>query len=274
MQASDMLFAVGDGAQLGRFTIIDSKALGAGSYGTVIKVEDRHTRRVYAAKIFMHGKADCQHELKVYASLAKSPHETSLSIFGAHADKAFSWIVLPWIPGTLAGGVSPALADAKLFGVANQIRAGVRHLHSIGWLHMDIKPHNVLYDSRMLHVWLCDFSLCEPRPYKHAQGGPTTWCTAQYRPPELWCKPCWHFVTPEVDAWSIGCTVFEAGHARLFPEEDPKAVIRDESKVRERTRVAPRACLVLTRVLCCQNPRHRWRLTEPFPWPGLMEATV
>ena len=97
IQARDMhfaLFAVGDGAHLGRFTVVDSKALGAGSYGTVIKVEDRHTRRIYAAKIFMHG-TDCQQELKVYASLAKSSHETSVSIFGAHADRAFSWIVLP-----------------------------------------------------------------------------------------------------------------------------------------------------------------------------------
>ena len=36
-------------------------------------------------------------------------------------------------------------------------------------------------------------------------------CTDQYRPPELLRVPCAHCLSPQVDSWGLGCTVFEAG---------------------------------------------------------------
>ncbi len=38
--------------RLGRFTVVDATRLGCGAYGSVVKVEDQHTRRLYAAKVF------------------------------------------------------------------------------------------------------------------------------------------------------------------------------------------------------------------------------
>ncbi len=44
--------------RLGRFTVVDATRLGCGTYGSVVKVEDQHTRRLYAAKVFLNGEED------------------------------------------------------------------------------------------------------------------------------------------------------------------------------------------------------------------------
>ena len=148
------------------------------------------------------------------SSLAGSGHEASLSVLGSHANKAMSWLVLPWCPGSLSHHLRRAapLDDEVLCGVANQVRAGVHHLHTLGWLHLDLKPANILYDSRTRHASICDFSISERYPLLHAVAQSRgTWCTEQYRPPELLRVPCAHYLSPHVDSWVLGCTVFEAG---------------------------------------------------------------
>ena len=53
-------------------------AWGVVRMGSVAKVEDQHTRRLYAAKVFLEGEEDCRHELEVYSCLAGSGHEAFL----------------------------------------------------------------------------------------------------------------------------------------------------------------------------------------------------
>ena len=211
---------------LGRFTVVNASLLGSGSFGTVVKVEDNHTRRLYAAKVFMHNGDDCARELRVYERLARAPHEAFLPLLGVHTSKAISWFVLPWCPGSLAHylrNVGP-LDTPIAYGVTSQLRVGLHHLHSVGWLHLDVKPGNVLYDPRTRHASLCDFSISEQYPLRPEIARSTAvWCTDPFRPPELFRTHSGQYLSPAVDTWSLGCTAFEAGCCkRLFTQVDAK----------------------------------------------------
>ena len=269
------------GVRLGRFIVVDATRLGCGAYGSVVKVEDQHTRQLYAAKVFLNGEEDCRHELEVYSSLAGSGHEAFLSVLGSHANKAMSWLVLPWCPGSLSHHLRRAapLGDEVLCGVANQVRAGVHHLHTLGWLHLDPKPANILYDSRTRHASICDFSISERYPLLHAVAQSRgTWCTEQYRPPELFRVPCAHYLSPQVDSWGLGCTVFEAGCGkRLFPEGDSPAMMAAMASVRTaglylRMRGSSPVCAAFASVMCRMEPAQRWKLAHPFPGVADMAA--
>ncbi len=267
--------------RLGRFTVVDATRLGCGAYGSVVKVEDQHTRRLYAAKVFLEGEEDCRHELEVYSCLAGSGHEAFLPLLGAHASRAMSWLVLPWCPGSLSHHLRRAapLDDEVLCGVANQVRAGVHHLHTVGWLHLDLKPASILYDSRTRHASICDFSISERHPLLPAVAQSRgTWCTEQYRPPELLRVPCAHYLSPQVDSWGLGCTVFEAGCGkRLFPEGDSPAMKAAMASVSTaglylRMRGSSPVCAAFASVMCRMEPAQRWKLAHPFPGVADMAA--
>ena len=272
--ASDVREALKGGSmgsvRLGRFTVVDAPRLGCGSFGSVVKVEDQHTRRLYAAKIFLNGDADCRNELEVYACLATSGHQAFLPLLGAHVSPALSWLVLPWWPGSLSRHLrrGAPLEDTVLYGVANQVRAGVHHLHTVGWLHLDLKPGNFLYDPRTRHTAICDFSISERHPVTPKvalRGG--TWCTEPYRPPELFRQQCGKYLGPRVDAWSLGCAIFEMGSGKRLFDGDVKEAIAESI----RGGVSPclagvsRPCAALTAVLCRVVPAQRWDLRLPFP---------
>ena len=137
-------------------------------------MEDQHARQLYAARVFLNGEEDCRHELEVYSCLAGSGHEAFLSavlsVRGSHANKVMSWLVLPWCSGSRSHYLRRAapLGDEVLCGVANQVRAGVHHLHTLGWLHLDLKPASILYDSRTRHASIYDLSISERYPLLHA----------------------------------------------------------------------------------------------------------
>ena len=258
---------------LGRFAVLDASLLGSGSFGTVVKVEDTHTRRLYAAKVFVvDGGRDCQRELQVYHSLADAPHPAFLPLLGAHKSRSVSWFVLPWCTGSLAHYVrtTETLSKQMTYGVANQLRIGLQHLHSIGWLHMDVTPGNVLYDPRTRHASLCDFSISERYPVRpEVATSMKTWVTEPYRPPELFRTQSGMHLSAAVDTWSLGCTVFEVGcGTRLFSGDARavrSAIVSFGTIEPPKTwHDAPMWCQQLIAVMCRAVPAQRWKLRCPF----------
>ena len=267
----------GGSVMLGRFAVVNASLLGSGSFGTVVKVEDRHTCRLYAAKVFTHGGDDCARELKVYERLAQAPHEAFLPLLGAHTSKAISWFVLPWCPGSLAhhlrNGVP--LDRPVAYGVTNQLRVGLQHLHSIGWLHLDLKPGNVLYDPRTRHASLCDFSISEQYPLRpEVVRSAATWCTDPFRPPELFRAHCGQHLSPAVDTWSLGCTAFEAACGkRLFSHRAAITAVCSSSAVLPPVwHDSQPWCRALTMLMLRPLPAQRWQLRYPFPPLACLQA--
>ena len=94
-----------------------------------------------------------------------------------------------------------------------QLATGVSYMHSVGIIHRDIKPRNLLLNSDC-SLKICDFGLA-----RLARGNPrmTNYvCTRWYRAPEILCDSTSY--DSKVDIFSMGCVLGEiVGRRPLLP---------------------------------------------------------
>ncbi len=112
--------------------------------------------------------------------------------------------------------------DCRVYGA--QVIMAVDYLHSVGWLHRDIKPGNVLLMSDG-YVKLTDFGLAKYR--QHSPDGAWRCGTRGYMAPEV-ASGRQH--TRAMDVWSLGVTLYELmtrdlPFRRQPTLEDPQEVI-------------------------------------------------
>ena len=274
--------AVSPPAMLGEFELVDARRIGSGSYGTVVRVRHILTHRGYAAKIFLDGASSCEKEAAVYQALARCTprHEGFLPLLAMHMDNAMSWLIMPWCCGSLGHHLHSVrggpLSDEALWGFANQIRDALQHLHHVAhWLHLDVKPGNIMWDDRVQHAHLADFSIAEPWPVPSKHTLHRMYCTEAYRQPEMYRvgnTPV-HILQPCIDAWSLGCTIYEAQTGnRLFDVTRAKADVMDfvKSAATNASHLAgtPPCAREVLKSLLHPAPDSRWHLRVPFPRPA------
>ena len=216
---------------LGNYHIdITCAILGEGSYGTVMQAIDGGTGRVLAAKIFngRSGVQSSRREREVYTALEsiswKSARRLFLPLIEFQTSQATAWMVVPYVPsGSLAKQIRAhgVLKASDLDTCGIQLRDGLSYLHEVGFLHLDIKPQNILWLPQTRELLLVDFGMAEPVNRSLRSDMYDTYVTEPYRPPELWSVDVSNlnlFLTKAVDYWSYGCVVFEACCGKpLFP---------------------------------------------------------
>ncbi|KAG2488250.1 hypothetical protein HYH03_013240 [Edaphochlamys debaryana] len=229
------------------------RQLGEGGSTILYEAVHRPTGRVVLLKRFMdaHTDRECERELRVLASLPPHPNVVQLlSSFRSGSGRLY--MAFEHLRGDLEQemGRYPGhrLPPALLRAVAWQLLGALEHCHSHGVVHRDVKPSNVLIDTREgdggekgLVVKLRDFSLAqwlpgadpescglagrrEPAGVSEASeaalscGEPMSGYIGSrwYRAPELLMgEPC-HGAA--ADVWALGCTLAEAATGRtLFP---------------------------------------------------------
>jgi serine/threonine protein kinase len=102
-----------------------------------------------------------------------------------------------------------ALPPDEVQSITRQMLAALAHLHVCGYAHADVKPGNILYDSRTGEARLADLGLADRKFRQGSVRG-----TRDYLPPEtLLGAP----LGTARDLWSLGATVFELlTGAKLF----------------------------------------------------------
>jgi serine/threonine protein kinase len=103
------------------------------------------------------------------------------------------------------------LAPADIAQLGLQLGSAVAYLHRSGFLHLDLKPGNVVAEAG--RAKLIDLSLA--RPPGPAPAGIGTWC---YLAPE---QARGGMLGPAADVWGLGTVLFEA--ATLMPVFDEPA---------------------------------------------------
>ncbi|KAL0865336.1 hypothetical protein Bca101_044454 [Brassica carinata] len=186
--------------------------IGRGCFGAVSTAISKNDGEVFAVKSV--DLATClpaqleSLENEIYVLRSLEPHPHIVRFLGDGVSKegttTFRNLHLEYLP---EGDVAKNAVDETLLRRYTAcLVSALRHVHSEGYVHCDVKARNVLVISRSSGVKLADFGSAIRASRQTA--------TAQITPrgSPLWMAPeviRGEYQGPESDVWSLGCTVIE-----------------------------------------------------------------
>ena len=201
---------------------VKQNQIGYGSYGSVFKVKDVKTNKIYAAKIsnktvknsLKDQKDSIKREFKI---LVKLNHPAILKFYGYspvnHNNKRKPVIIIEYGQTSLyqvlkmeSFSVAPDGWDlTKKLSVIYGIASGMKYLHSLNIIHRDLKPSNIILDEHLFPK-ISDFGLSKIKGHKSVDPGNKYKGTPAYIPPETWQH---HIYSKAGDVYSFGLIVYE-----------------------------------------------------------------
>ncbi|XP_052395064.1 serine/threonine-protein kinase 38 isoform X1 [Carassius gibelio] len=222
------------------------KVIGRGAFGEVRLVQKKDTGHVYAMKILrkadMLQKEQVGHIRAERDILVQADSLWVVKMFYSFQDKLNLYLLMEFLPGgdmmTLLMKKDTLTEEETQFYIAETVLA-IDFIHQLGFIHRDIKPDNLLLDSKG-HVKLSDFGLCTGlkkahrtefyRNLKHSQSNDLTFQHMNSkRKAETWKRNRRQlafstvgtpdYIAPEVfmqtgynklcDWWSLGVIMYE-----------------------------------------------------------------
>ena len=139
------------------------RLLGRGGMAEVYEANDGVLGRRVAVKIFRDetdiATSQARQQLEIQA-LARLQHPNIVAVFDAGTDAGVSFVVMQLIDGlTLAERTKgSALAPAETARIGRPVADALAHVHSLGMVHRDIKPGNILCGANGT-IFLSDFGI-------------------------------------------------------------------------------------------------------------------
>ena len=210
--------------KIGRYEICSK--LGAGGMGEVYLAEDTKLDRKVALKILPSDMVDDQADrVRRFVQEAKAAsalnHPNILTIYEIDEVDSEQFIATEFIDGqTLRERIRKgSLTPAEVLDIAIQVASALSATHSVGIIHRDIKPDNIMLRHDGI-VKVLDFGLAKltkEREIRDTSEFATTqnfintgvgivMGTAQYMSPE---QARGFDVDPRTDIWSLGCVLYE-----------------------------------------------------------------
>ncbi|XP_063987212.1 uncharacterized protein LOC135167689 isoform X2 [Diachasmimorpha longicaudata] len=202
--------------------------IGKGRYGVVRKVIDKTTKKHRAAKFIRTIKSkDRQQVLKEIDIMNAMDHPKLLRLITAFEGSKEMVMVMEYITGgelferVAADDFTLTERDGVLF--VKQICEAVAYMHDKHIVHMDLKPENIMCQSRTCHrIKLIDFGLAQTLT-------PNTPIRVLFGTPEFVSPEIISFepIGPESDMWSIGviCYVLLTGLSPFMGDSDAETFV-------------------------------------------------
>jgi serine/threonine protein kinase len=197
----------------------NNSLLGEGTYGKVYKACSIRTGETVALKQM---KLDMQEDgvpstaIREIALLKELSHSNVVRLLDVFCKPDKLVLVFEFLENDLKKymkSMNGRLVPSTVKKLAYQLCRGVEFCHANRIIHRDIKPQNLLIDTRM-RLKIADFGLARAFTVpvtKYTHEVVTVW----YRPPEILLGIALYSVP--VDLWSIGCVIAEmATGAPLF----------------------------------------------------------
>lgn len=201
------------------------KPCGKGKFASVVKVKDTNSQKVYAAKIIPEkGLKDQEKARKMINNeieiLQKANHPNVVQLYEiiklTTKHDTFIILIEEYCPkGNLFDYINTYgfKNEQEKIKISRGITEGLRHLHSLGIAHCDIKPDNILIDDDM-NPKFCDFNLSKivQKADDSERGG-----SKAYAAPEIFNFEAVDFL--RADIWSLGIMIFSISEKK-YPYND------------------------------------------------------
>lgn len=199
-----------------------NRVLGTGTYGQVLRCTDHETKQAVAVKIVKPEPAyrlSAQNEVHVLRHLQHCPHVLKyLNSFEVdHRIHIVSELLGHNLYEVLQASRFHRMSLYRVRDVARAVMTALAELHKLGYMHCDVKPENVMTrgkDDDLSDVVMIDFGAVRKLQDNQYYDVQSLW----YRAPEVMCGLPY---TPKIDAWSIGCLLYELHTGSpLFPGDN------------------------------------------------------
>ncbi len=182
-----------------------------GAFGSVHCVQRRDTKVIHAAKYVKSKSSDVEREVAALRSLSKSSLILKFISFYQNPTGAQSVLVTEFLAGgdlcERTSSKDYQLTEQKCRTIIRQICRGVQFIHRSNYLHLDLKPFNIVFSQKKddYDLRIIDFGLAreldETRRTRVGMCG-----TVEYMSPEVMnCT----YATPASDCWGIGVIAYQ-----------------------------------------------------------------
>ncbi len=202
--------------------------IGKGGTGSVFIARDSHLNRKVALKrlnLNDEDRVDQEELLEEALRLAKLQHPNIVNIFDCGFDDQGAYLVMEYLSGiSIEESFTPGEAwePKDLISVAWQTLNALTYAHGQGYVHLDIKPSNIMlieHGGNSRHVKLIDFGISElmgrsqlqEKRRKYIMGSPL-----YISPEQLQFRPADY----RSDLYSLGCVLYLLASGREAAASD------------------------------------------------------
>jgi RAC serine/threonine-protein kinase len=238
------------------------KVIGKGSFGKVFLVREKRTKEMFALKVLKKDniikRNQVEHTKTERSVLGYVSHPFIVGLNMAFQSNDKLYFVLDYCAGGelfFHLGKVGKFTEHRACFYAAEITLAIDYVHALDIVYRDLKPENVLLDSRG-HVRLTDFGLSKEGISKSSSGANSFCGTPEYLAPEILNR---QGHGRAVDWWSLGALLYEMLTGL------PPFYCRDREKLFEKIRkgtleypkyLSPRAHQIL-RGLLTKDPHRR-----------------
>ena len=206
--------------------------VGSGGFADVWKAKDELVDTIVALKIYTRLDKEGISELaKEYKEMRGIKHPNLLTGNRFDASGNIPYLEMDYCDGGSLYGKLGRLGNDELRHVLRDIAGGLAYLHREGIVHQDIKPENILYDTKKDRYLLSDFGISGKSRTRlsHSvnKANMTLSMTEAYAPPEKFSGNLAD-IEPDTkgDIFSLGMTLYELAIGQL-PFSPPMATGRE-----------------------------------------------
>lgn len=184
--------------------------LGAGGMGHVYRAFDPALKRQLALKFLrFNDRPQMERFLREARAQARIEHENVCKVFEVGQVGGRPYIAMQLVEGTTLIEAAELLTLEQKVRVVQQVAYGIHAAHRIGLVHRDLKPGNILLETRddgSLHPYVVDFGLVhDQEAMVVTRSGAVTGTPAYLSPEQAQCTP----VDRRSDVYSLGVVLYE-----------------------------------------------------------------
>lgn len=184
--------------------------LGAGGMGQVLKAFDPRLNRLVALK-FLHSNdpQQLQRFLREARAQARVDHEHVCRVYETGEVEGHPYIAMQYVEGETVGEWADRMSTEQKAKIVRDVAEAVHAGHRMGLIHRDLKPGNILIESRedgSLWPFVVDFGLAlDQQDLSISHSGAITGTPAYLSPEQAQGQP----VDRRTDVYGLGVVLYE-----------------------------------------------------------------